>query len=53
MNEATAGLYVVTEKKAEFFFHTLLFCSKAAFSKLNLRGNFFDEIVRVVSSTKA
>ena len=57
MNEATAGLYVVSEKKAEFFFHTLLFCSKAdfrtAFSKLNLRGNFFNEIVRVVSSTKA
>ena len=57
VNEATAGLYVVTEQKAEFFFHTLLFCSKAdfrtAFSKLNLRAHFFNEIVRVVSSTKA
>ena len=49
----TAGLYVVTEQKAEFF-HTLLFCSKADFRSANLTSEviFFKEIVRV-ASTKA
>ena len=54
MGEATAGLYVVTEQKAEFFFRTLLLCcGRLPFSKLNLRSNFFDKIVRAVSTTKA
>ena len=54
MGEATAGLYVVTEQKAEFFFRILLLCSSLLpFSKLNLRGNFLNEIVRAVSITKA
>ena len=49
----TAGLYVVTEQKAEFF-HTLLFCSKADLRSANLTSEviFFKEIVRV-ASTKA
>ena len=47
----TAGLYVVTEQKEEFF-HTLLFCSKADFRSANLTSEviFFKEIVRVVST---
>jgi len=47
--------YLVTEQKAEFFFHTLLFCSKADFRSVNLTSEvfFFYEKVRVVSSTNA
>ena len=49
----TAGLYVVTEQKEEFF-HTLLVDSKADFRSANLTFEviFFKEIARVVS-TKA
>ena len=49
----TAGLYVVTEQKTDFF-HTLLLCSKADFRSANLTSEviFFKEIVRV-ASTKA
>ena len=36
----TAGLYVVTEQKAEFFSHFIVFC-RLPFSKFNLRGNIF------------
>ena len=51
--QLTAGLYVVTEQRAEFF-HTLLFCSEADFRSTNLTSGviFFKEVVRV-ASTKA
>ena len=47
----TAGLYVVTEQKTDFF-HTLLLCSKADFRSANLTSEviFFKEIVRVAST---
>ena len=47
--------YLVTEQKADFFFHTLLFCSKADFRSANLTSEviFFNDIVRVASSTNA
>ena len=49
----TAGLYVVTNKRQNFF-HTLLFCSKADFRSANLTSEviFFKGVVRV-ASTKA
>ena len=51
--QLTAGLYDVTEQRAEFF-HTLLFCSEADFRSANLTPEviFFKEVVRV-ASTKA
>ena len=50
----TAGLYVVTEQKEEFF-HSLLFCSKADFRSANLTSEviFFNEIVKVATSKSA
>ena len=49
------GWYNVTEQKAEFFFLSLLFCSKADFRSANLICEviFFNKIVWVASSTKA
>ena len=49
------GLYVATERKAEFFFGPYCFVEKLPsylLSKLNLRGKFFNKIVREVSGTK-
>ena len=51
-----AGLPFKTEQKAEFFFHTLWFCSKADFHSANFTSEvifFFSEIVRVAISTNA
>ena len=44
---------LVTEQKADFFFHTLLFCSKAEFRSANLNSEviFFIEKARTASST--
>ena len=49
------GLYVATERKAEFLFGPYCFVEKLPsylLSKLNLRGKFFNKIVRAVSGTK-
>ena len=51
--EAKVGWYVVTEQDA-FFFRSLLLCSKGQLrsADLTLRGNFFNEIVRLTFSMK-
>ena len=49
------GLYVATERKAEFFFFALYCFVKSTsdlLSKLNLRRKFFTKIVRAVSGTE-
>ena len=49
------GLYVATERKAEFLFGPYCFVEKLPsdlLGKLNLRGKFFNKIVRAVSGTK-
>ena len=55
LGDATAGLSCKAEKKAEFFFDTLLFCSKADVRSTNLTPEiiFFNEIVRVATSMNA
>ena len=42
-------------KRQNFFFHTLLFCSKTDLSSANLTSEviFFNEILRVATSTNA
>ena len=49
------GLSCKAEQKAEFFFDTLLFCSKADVRSTNLTPEiiFFNEIVRVATSMNA
>ena len=47
--------YLVTEQKAEFFFHNLFFCSKADFRSANSTSEviFLNGIARVASNTNA
>ena len=49
------GYLVRLKKRQNFFFHTLLFCSKADFRSANLTSAVisFNEIVRVTTSTNA
>ena len=50
------GYLVRLNKRQNFyFFHTLLFCSKADFRSANLTSEviFFNEILRVATSTNA
>ena len=49
------GYHVRLNKRQNFFFHTLLFCSKADFRSANLTSEviFFNEILRVAISTNA
>ena len=45
------GYLVRLNKRQNFFFHTLLFCSKADFRSVNLTSKVFDDIVREATST--
>ena len=50
------GYLIRLNKRQNFFFHTLLFCSKVDFRSANFTSEvifFFNEIVRVAISTNA